>query len=155
MSSVICDKPYTASDKWTAAFMLGLLFLLVSSPFTYSLTNVLTKGAGFAIADSSGCPNLAGLIVHTIIFTLLLRLMLNRDQTNGCLRPYTSKDKWMVSVVGGLLFILVSSPYLYDATNALTSSLKLDVTISNGCPNLKGLILHTVIFVIIVRLLMR
>ena len=150
--STICDKPYTVSDKWTAAFMLGILFLLVSSPFTYSLTNTITKGAGFAISDTQGCPNLAGLIIHTVIFTLLLRLLLNRDQTNGCLRPYTSRDKWTVSIIGGLLFILISSPYLYEAVNSL---IPVDITISNGCPNIKGLIIHTIIFVVISRFLMR
>lgn len=155
MSSVICDKPYSSSDKWTASFMLGLLFLLVSSPFTYSLTNTITKGVGFAISDSQGCPNLAGLILHTIVFILLLRLMLNKDQTNDCLRPYTSRDKWTVSVIGGLLFILISSPFLYETVNALTTTLKLDITLANGCPNIKGLVLHTAIFVVIARLLMR
>ena len=155
MASVICDKPYTSSDKWTASFMLGILFLLVSSPFTYTLTNTITNGMGFAIADTQGCPNLAGLIVHTIIFTLLLRGMLNRDNTTGCLKPYTSRDKWTVSAIGGLLFILVSSPFLYEATNSLTTSLKLDITTGAGCPNIKGLVLHTAIFVVIARMLMR
>jgi hypothetical protein len=152
---VICDKPYTSSDKWTASFMLGILFLIVSSPFTYGVTNSITSGAGFAISDDKGCPNLAGLIVHSIIFTLLLRLMLNRDHTTGCLKPYTSRDKWTVSVIGGLLFILISSPFLYEAVNSITSSLKFDTSDSQGCPNIKGLVLHTVIFVVVARLLMR
>jgi hypothetical protein len=155
MATVICDKPYSSSDKWTASFMLGILFLLVSSPFAYSLTNSIAKGAGFVMADSQGCPNLAGMILHTILFILLLRLMLNKDHANDCLRPYTSRDKWTVSIIGGLLFILVSSPFLYELVNSLTTSLNIDITMVKGCPNIKGLVLHTVIFVVVARLLIR
>lgn len=155
MASVICDKPYSSSDKWTASFVLGILFLLVSSPFTYNLTNSITKGAGFEIADSAGCPNLAGLILHTFVFILLLRLMLNKDQTNDCLRPYSSRDKWTVSAIGGMLFILISSPFLYDIVNSLTTSLKIKIVSEPGCPNIQGLVLHTAVFVVVARMLMR
>lgn len=155
MSSVICDKPYSSSDKWTASIMLGLLFLLVSSPFMYGLTNKITSAVGFQISDAQGCPNLAGMILHTLVFIIVLRLMLNKDQKNGCLRPYSSRDKWTVSMMGGLLFILVSSPVLYDMVNSLTTALKIDITEKAGCPNMKGLILHTAVYIVIARLLMR
>jgi len=152
--SAICDKPYSSSDKWTASFMLGLLFLLIASPFTYTITNTITKYLGLEIADPTGCPYLVGTIIHALVFILLVRILLNRDNS-GCLKPYTSKDKWTVSVIGGLLFILISSPFLYEAVNSLTSSLGFSVAEKEGCPKISGLILHTLIFVIISRLLMR
>src|SRR5205085_10642181 len=134
MSSVICDKPYTSADKWTASIMIGLLFLIISSPFVYKLTNKITNGIGIAIVDEQGCPNLIGLLSHAIIFVLILRLIINRDQTKGCIRPYSSQDKWMVAAIGGLLFVLVSSPFLYDTVNSLTTSFSVDITIGvAGC----------------------
>lgn len=150
----MCDKPYTSSDKWTVAFVSGLLFLLVSSPATYSITNSVTSRLGLTIADSEGCPNLMGIILHALVFVLLVRLFLNRRSSDSE-KPYSSKDKWIVAIIGGLLFMLISSPFLYGAVDALTSSFGAPVSDSQGCPNLGGLILHTAIFVLIVRLLMR
>lgn len=72
-------------------------------------------------------------------------------QTN---KPYTSKDKWIVSIMSGILFLLIASPFLYGVVNSLTSNFGL-VTAVNGCPNITGLIIHSIVFVVIVRLLMR
>ena len=74
-------------------------------------------------------------------------------------KPYTSKDKWILSIMVGLLFMLISSPYLYKITNSIASYVKLSTieggNSSPGMPNIPGLILHTIIFTIIVRLLIR
>ena len=149
-SANVCDKPYSSADKWTSSFILGILFLLLSSPFAYAITKNIVP----SIADSRGRPTLLGLVLHSILFVLIVRLMLNKDQTNGCLRPYTSKDKWTVSLLGGLLFALISSPFLYSVVSSLTASSGLDLS-SQGCPNIGGLILHTAVFILITRLLIR
>jgi hypothetical protein len=64
-------------------------------------------------------------------------------------KPYTNKDKWIVAIVGGLLFLILSSPYLYSFTNKLTSN------IGGVCPTVLSLIVHAFIFVGIVKLLLR
>jgi hypothetical protein len=147
----MCDKPYTSSDKWTVAFISGLLFLLVASPYLYTLTNTATSTIGLVIADADGCPNLAGIIVHGIVFTILLRVLMNRKSSAST----SSKDKWIVAMIGGMLFMLISSPFLYGAIDSLTSFVGVSTATSSGCPNLGGLVLHTAIFILIVRLLMR
>lgn len=165
----MCDKPYTSADKWTVSIMSGLLFFLVSSPYVFSLTNEFTSRIGLDISNKVGCPNLAGLILHASVFTILLRILMSKrgDWTGGskdifsetnsaaCMKPYTSKDKWVVSMVGGLLFLLIASPFFYEAVDSLTSSFGLKIADRDGCPNLAGVILHTCIFVVVVRLLMR
>jgi hypothetical protein len=151
----MCDKPYTSNDKWTISIVSGLLFLIVASPYTYNLTNSVTKRFGLIIADSQGCPNLAGILVHGIIFVLFLRFMMEgKTKAHNCLKPYTSKDKWIVSMIGGLLFLLVGSPFLFDAVDSLTSSFGMKIA-SNGCPNLGGMMLHATVYAGITRLLMR
>lgn len=152
----MCDKPYTSNDKWTISIVSGLLFLVAASPYTYNLTNSVTKRFGLVIADSQGCPNLAGILVHGIIFVMLLRLMMEGKTTaHSCLKPYTSKDKWIVAMIGGLLFLLIGSPFLYEAVDSLTSSFGMKIANENGCPNLGGMILHSAVYMSVVRLLMR
>jgi hypothetical protein len=125
----------------------------------FSLVNEFTSRIGLDISNKVGCPNLAGLIIHAAIFTLLLRVLMSKrgggDGTKECMKPYTSKDKWIVSLIGGLLFLLIASPFLYEAVDSLTSSFGLKIADRDGCPNLAGVILHTGIFIVVVRLLMR
>jgi len=62
-------------------------------------------------------------------------------------------DKWIISVMSALLFILISSPFMYKLTGALFSKFGLVIQ-ENGCPNFIGLGIHSVVFAILVRLLM-
>lgn len=62
----------TAVQKLTVSAIAGLVFLIISAPMTYKLVNGLTKAIGLNIADANGCPNAIGLVVHTIVFTLLI-----------------------------------------------------------------------------------
>ena len=71
-----CPKHYTSKDKWIVSIISGLLFLLVASPFLFSLVNDLTKHLGLVVASPSGCPTTAGLVLHAIVFTLIVRLMM-------------------------------------------------------------------------------
>lgn len=48
-----------------------IIFLLVSLPFTYKLTNRLLGGIG-KLADASGCPTGLGLIIHSLVFGLII-----------------------------------------------------------------------------------
>lgn len=68
-------KP-TNKDKWLISIISGLLFLLVASPFLFTLVNDLTKRVGLAIATPAGCPNTYGLVLHSIVFALIVRLLM-------------------------------------------------------------------------------
>lgn len=149
--SVTCSQPFTSADKWYASIVSGILFFIVSSSFTYNVTNHLTQRFGMTIAEY-GCPNLAGLFLHTLVYIVLLRLLMQFGNSAKC---GSSKDKWIISVMGGLLFLVISSPFLYDIFNTLTSSIDMTISSNDGCPNTGGLILMTLFFIIIVRILMR
>jgi hypothetical protein len=62
----------TAMQKLYISLIAGLVFLVVSAPFTYKLVNSLTSAVGLNIADSEGCPNLVGLLIHTLVFVLVV-----------------------------------------------------------------------------------
>jgi hypothetical protein len=69
----------TNQQKWIGALVAGLLFLILSSSFAYQLTNKLFTAIGGPKASTvtaGGQPTTLGLISHTIVFILLLRLIL-------------------------------------------------------------------------------
>lgn len=149
-----CDRPYTTRGKWIAAATLALAFLILSSPYAYNLTNSLTQMLGLTIADSSGCPNLQGLAGHALIFTLVVRGLIQAME-NKCERQYASKDKWIVSFIAGILFMIVGSPYLYEAVDSITSELGYSTIKWTGCPNVSGLLIHSLVYGLAARALMR
>lgn len=59
-------------DKWRYTLYTTLLFLIVVNPFTYRLVNSLL-GSITKIADNTGCPTTKGMLIHAVVFTLLLR----------------------------------------------------------------------------------
>lgn len=70
------EKPPTNSEKWWAALVLGLLFALLSCSFLYGVTDTVTKSFGAPTWKDGAGPTLLGLLLHTIIFILLARILL-------------------------------------------------------------------------------
>ena len=65
----------------------------------------------------------------------------------------TEGQKWLICLYSGLLFLLIASPFMYQLTNKVTSMTGFETSV-NGCPNLYGLLLHGVVFLLLVRFLM-
>ena len=55
-----------------------VLFLILSSPFMYNLTNKILKNV-VKISNKVGRPTFYGLIIHTFIFLLLIRFIFEID----------------------------------------------------------------------------
>ena len=73
----------------------------------------------------------------------------------NCNKPYKSRDKWVVALMAGLLFMLFASPFFFAALNGATSSFGLEIASMAGCPNLGGVVLSAVLYMLLIRLLMR
>ncbi len=74
------------------------------------------------------------------------------DDTATCIRkPYTELEKWMIAVIAGLVAFVIYSTRMFTASRQLFSGLADD----SGCPSLAGLIVHTIVFILIIKLLMR
>lgn len=71
--------------------------------------------------------------------------------TDVVVKPYTERDKLIVTLLSGLIFLVISSPFLYSITRQLYSG----IASRDGLATMTGLLIHTVVFMIIVRLLMR
>lgn len=70
----VCTQP-TGGHKWWVAVLLGLVFALISSPVAYQATTMITDQIGFKTMIGKG-PTVSGLLIHTIIFTLVIRIIL-------------------------------------------------------------------------------
>ena len=69
-----------SARKWKYTLITTVIFIIVVHPYTYIFVNYLAKklfSCKFMIASTSGCPTTIGLIVHTIVFTLLLRYVMD------------------------------------------------------------------------------
>ena len=77
-----CSKSSQVSkngDKWRYTLYTTFVFLLVVNPLTYKLTNQLFSKLFGKIASSNGCPTMGGILLHAIVFTLVLRYMMDFD----------------------------------------------------------------------------
>jgi hypothetical protein len=77
----------------------------------------------------------------------------NQDSSSTC-ECVTSNQKWLIAIILGIIFLIVSIPIIYNLTNTLLSKINIHTTNKKGLPTPFGLVLHTLIFIIIVRVLM-
>ena len=66
--------------KWKYTLITTIIFLVIANPYTYILVNYLFKcclGKRVVIASATGCPTMIGLILHAVVFTLLLRWVMD------------------------------------------------------------------------------
>lgn len=61
-----------------------------------------------------------------------------------------SYDKWKYSIISGLIFFIIANPLTYKFMNLFLKKI-IKVTNKNGSPSFYGLLLHTIVYVIIIR----
>ena len=66
----------SSQEKWKYTLYTTVLFLVVVNPMTYKLVQAIL-GRFVKIAAADGCPTMAGILVHAVVFTLLLRYMMD------------------------------------------------------------------------------
>lgn len=62
--------------KISATIQSIIVFIIISLPFTYKLTNSLLGGIIGKLADTSGCATGLGLFVHAIVFGIIIYLLM-------------------------------------------------------------------------------
>jgi len=72
------EDDYGSSDKWKYSIYSALIFLIISSPYTYLLVNKLL-GSFTKISSPTGCPTLIGLFIHAAVFALVIRGVMELD----------------------------------------------------------------------------
>jgi hypothetical protein len=121
----------------------ALLFVIVSLPSVYNLTN--SSGLD---TTSGPCPTSVGKLLHTLVFFLLLFLLMKyftlkkSGKTDGLMAKY--------AFYSALIFFLLSSPEVYSVTRSLYSG----IADSNGCPTLVGIMVHGLVFIAVLTAVM-
>jgi hypothetical protein len=63
----------------------------------------------------------------------------------------SSYTKWQISIFSAFIFILVINPYTYKFTQKVFGGFLGQISDANGCPTTRGLMLHTIVYILLVR----
>jgi hypothetical protein len=64
----------------------------------------------------------------------------------------SSSQKWQITLFSAFIFLLVVNPYTYNLTQKIFGDwLKIGTVAVNGCPTIYGLLLHTLVYILLVR----
>jgi hypothetical protein len=64
-------------NKWKYTLYTTIIVLLIFNPFTFKFMNSLLSNILGKIASNDGCPTLLGLVIHAVVFTLIIRFMMD------------------------------------------------------------------------------
>jgi len=77
LAKPVCARELTSFDKWRFTLYTTVLLLILFNPWMYLFVNKLLGSLIGTIANKEGCPTMIGFIVHAVVFTLILRLLMN------------------------------------------------------------------------------
>jgi hypothetical protein len=63
----------------------------------------------------------------------------------------SSYMKWKITIFSAFIFLLVIHPQTYKLTQQLFGSILGKTSEVNGCPTTRGLVLHTLVYILLVR----
>ena len=79
MSKNPCSLP-NSSDKWRYTLWTTLVLFIIFNPYTYKFTQkLLGVFLGQISSSVTGCPTHVGFLLHAIVFTLIVRYMMDFD----------------------------------------------------------------------------
>ncbi len=124
----------TFQQKLSISLGSAFLFMLVSLPQTYKLTdNLLPVNTS---NDITNCPTNAGLLLHALVFFVLTYLsMMGADVNPGIKLKHT--------LYATLIFFLIASPTVYSLTGSIFGQ---SIADANGCPTLLGVFVHALVY---------
>jgi hypothetical protein len=132
-------------DKIVISLRVALIFLVVSLPFTYGLTDKYNKYIDISNGFNN-CPTIIGKLVHAVIFFILNLVIMkyyNYQREEKEKKPLGLMLKY--AYYGTLIAYFLSDNDTYKLTNALVGG----TSDFNGCPTLQGVLVHSAIYVAI------
>ncbi len=63
----------------------------------------------------------------------------------------SSSTKWQISLFSALIFVVVVNPFTYKLTQQVLGGFLGKIAEPNGCPTTVGLVLHTIVYLLLVR----
>jgi hypothetical protein len=69
----------TSSDKWRFTFYTIIILVILFNPWAYKFTDSLLYDLTGHISNKEGYPTILGFIIHIIIFTLIIRYLMDMN----------------------------------------------------------------------------
>ena len=63
----------------------------------------------------------------------------------------SSYKKWQITIFSAFIFILVIHPYTYIFTQKMLGGRLGKIADNYGCPTTRGLVLHTIVYILLIR----
>lgn len=139
----------TFGDKLLWSAIGAGLFILLSLPQTYGATTSATTTFGITTTTVDNCPTAAGKFGHAILFFIILyfiiKIMSNQRAASMGITPMSDGLIAKYAFYSTLLFFVIASPELYKLTG---------MTNEAGCPDLGGVVVHALIFLVVLLFMM-
>ena len=153
------------NEKWIIAGWVSLFYFVVSLPQVYEMTNCMVSSFipekfnknKELLVDKFGVTTKTGLLLHTIVFILIIRLIQETELyglKNVLINKHTNLQKWIIACWAGILYIVLSNKVIYSITNELSMLIsfnKLSLFYMNDVPHPVQILLHTIVFGLVVR----
>lgn len=79
----------------------------------------------------------------------------SNDSNDSENKPPDNIEKWLIAIMLGVIFLIVAAPLIFKFSNQIFNYINIHTLNPDGRPSVMGWIIHTVIFIIIVRVLMK
>jgi hypothetical protein len=139
----------TIGDKLKISFRVALIFLLVSLPYVYSLTDKFAP----LRTTQNGCPTIYGRLLHGLLFFLINLIMMKLYNSKEECKQKSFGTMIKYAFYGTLLTYVLSDPGIYKLTNTFANKYNI-TTSNNGCPTLYGVASHSLVYVAILTTMM-
>ena len=70
------EDEISEQEKWTIAFLIGILFFIAASPILFRLSDQILSFIGLHTLDQKGNPTGFGWAIHVAVFIILVRLLM-------------------------------------------------------------------------------
>ena len=134
------------NDKLFYSLMALFVFVITSLPQLYNSTNKFTA----TFDGATNCPKPAGKFIHAILFYILLYVVTRiYERLRFGVGSFHSGLIAKYVLYATLLYLVLSSSESYQ----LSSSAFPELSVA-GCPTIKGIITHSIVFLVVLTLLM-
>lgn len=83
----------SSEKKWVISALSAFIFILLSSPESYKLTNKIFEPYFCVKTVKNDKPTWNGIIIHGIVFMLITRYLMNHDLDDQILNVFKNDDK--------------------------------------------------------------
>lgn len=149
----------TLEQKVKYAILPAVVFFLVSLPQVYGITDKVGATVGEYASPlgyhsyDGGCPTSTGKFLHSVVFFLVNWLLMQVARNRGWMgsdRRASNDLLAKYAFYATLIFFMVSSTDAYRVTGRFASGL----ATKTGCPNVRGIVVHALVFLVVLTLVM-